>query len=131
MVPARPAPAPVRYAQVVLFVQGTFWAWGAVAGAVVAVDGVTGIVHGVNRALLVLAVGGSALAGGMAAVEAVLAVRLSGFAGACLSLAAALALTCRHARQYAESDPVHPKVTDPGSAAGPTSFGRHSALARG
>jgi hypothetical protein len=167
MVPVRPEPPSVRYAQVVLFVQGTIWGWGAMAGAAAA--GVTGILHGMHWALLVLAVGGwAAFASGMATAEILLAVRLgrgrsrrvrkaviavelamtcfgvlwfstpysgpvadlAGFVGACLSLAAALALMRRRARQYAESDPVHPELTDPGSASGPMSFWRRSVLVR-
>jgi hypothetical protein len=166
MVPVRPGPPSVRYAQVVLFVQGTIWGVAAMAGAVVAVVGVTGMVHDMRSPLLVLATGGWAFAGGMATVEMLLAARLgrgrsrlvrkavialelvmtcfgvlwfstpysgpvadlAGFAGACLSLAAALALMRRRARQHAE--PVHPELTDPGSASRPTSFWRHSALAR-
>jgi hypothetical protein len=167
MVPVRPQPRSVKYAQVVLFVQGAIWGWAAMASAVVAVEGVTGIAHGMHRTLLVIAAGGSAIAGGMATVELLLAVRLgrgrsqqvrkaviaielamtcfgvlsfstrysgpvadlAGFAGACLSLAAALALMRRRARQYAESGPSHPELTDPGSASGPTSFWRHAAPA--
>lgn len=49
---------------------------------------------------------------------------LAGFAGACLSLAAALALMRRRARQYAASDAVHPELVDRGSTSGKTAFWR-------
>lgn len=55
---------------------------------------------------------------------------LAGLAGAGLSLAAALVLMRRRARQYAASHAVRPEATDPGPASGPTSFWRQSALAR-
>jgi len=55
---------------------------------------------------------------------------LAGLAGAGLSLAAALALMRRRAREYAGSDAVNPVVTDRGPASGPTSFWRQAALAR-
>lgn len=55
---------------------------------------------------------------------------LAGFAGACLSLAAALALMRRPARQYAESAAIHPEPLDLGSTSGPTAFWRQAALSR-
>jgi hypothetical protein len=47
---------------------------------------------------------------------------LAGFAGAVLSLAAALGLMRRSARNHAASGAVSPEVTDQGSASGPMSF---------
>jgi hypothetical protein len=55
---------------------------------------------------------------------------LAGVVGAGLSLAAALALMRRRAREYAESDPVNPEVTARGPASGPTSFWRQAAPSR-
>jgi hypothetical protein len=166
-VPVPPVPASVRYAQVVLFLQGSIWALGAIGGVIVAVVGLAGVLHGRLWVLLAVAIGWVAVTGGMATLKMLLTVRLgrgrsrrvrkavivvevamtcfgvlwfstpysgpladlAGFAGACLSLAAALALMRRGARQYAESDAVNPEVTDRGPASGPMSFWRHSALA--
>lgn len=57
-------------------------------------------------------------------------VDMAGFGGASLSLAAALVLMRRRARQYAEPDAVSSAVTDQGPASGPTSFWRQSAPSR-
>jgi hypothetical protein len=70
------APASVRYAQVVLFLQGGIWALGAIGGLIGEVGAVTGILHGKSWVLVVLAVGWSAFAASMAAVKTLLAVCL-------------------------------------------------------
>jgi hypothetical protein len=171
---ATPAPAPpsVRYAQVVLFLQGSIWAMGAIGGVTGTVDALTAILHGKPWALLILAAGWSAVAGGMATVDTLLAVHLgrggsrrarkaviavelamtcfgvlwffngiytvsglpadmvtlAGLVGGGLSLAAALALMSRRARQYAAPRAARAEDTDLGPASG-ASFSRRPALA--
>ncbi len=73
--PSRPVPPSVRYAQVVLSLQGGIWAAGAIAGVIGAVEVLTGM-HGRLWTLFVLAIGSSAFAGGMATVNTLLARRL-------------------------------------------------------
>lgn len=96
-VPLPPAPPSVRYAQVVLFLQGSIWALGAIGGVIGAVAALTGSQHGKPWAFFALAVGWSAFAGGMATVKTLLAVRL-GRGGSWRALKAViaveLAMTC-------------------------------------
>jgi hypothetical protein len=169
-VPIRPAPPSVGYAQRVLWLQASIWALGGAIGGVIgaAAQPPTGILLGRHWAVVILAVGWSAFAIGMAAVKMLLADRLgrgrsqrarravitvelamtgfgvlwfstpysgpgadlAGFGGGCLSLAAAVVLMRRRAREYAECDAVNPEVTDRGPASGRTSFWRQSALSR-
>jgi hypothetical protein len=70
------APPSVRYAQVVLFLQGGIWALGAILGVVGEVAAVTGVLHGKSWVLVVFAVGWSAFAASMATVKTLLAAHL-------------------------------------------------------
>jgi drug/metabolite transporter (DMT)-like permease len=95
--PGLPAPSSVRYAQLVLFLQGGIWALGSIAGVIGVAGAVVSDQHRDQWVLVAAAVGWSGFAGGMATVKMLLAVRLGrGRSGRVrkVVIAAELAMTC-------------------------------------